>query len=411
MAIVALAAHTVPHAAGLSPAVALPLCSGMLVGYSVLSAVPCVLLAAPDESAAFAALPGQKLLLRGRGYEATMLTALGALAGLLLLVFVMGPLAPRILPGLYGVLRPHFHWMLWCVICFMVMSEWPGRTLRGQAGWRMLCAAWRPLAVGILTFALSGVLGFILFYRSPIGVKASFQNLMPAFVGLFTVPWLVMNLAAGTEAPAQNLSWGGGPSVAEMGKGILAGSLGGAFAAFVPAVTGGVGGYLAGHATALRSDRTFLISQGASKLTYYVGGFLLLSVPGLHVTRGGGAWLLRGFYVPYREHEYYMVLASIAGAGAISCLLVGPLARAVIAVIVAAGYRRVSSAALALTVSLVFVLTGASGLCVMAVAAGIGLLPSLYGTRRMYCLGVILLPLACNMSGFGTAVAGLLGLL
>jgi len=55
--------------------------------------------------------------------------------------------------------------------------------------------------------------------------------------------------------------------------------------------------------------------------------------------------------------------------------------------------------------------TGWAGVGVMAVAAAIGLIPPLWGTRRMNCLGVILLPLACNMSGAGAAVAGALGLL
>ena len=46
-----------------------------------------------------------------------------------------------------------------------------------------------------------------------------------------------------------------------------------------------------------------------------------------------------------------------------------------------------------------------------AVAGGaIGLVPVLLGSRRMNCLGVILLPMACNMSGVGSTVAGWLGL-
>ena len=40
-----------------------------------------------------------------------------------------------------------------------------------------------------------------------------------------------------------------------------------------------------------------------------------------------------------------------------------------------------------------------------------GLVPVLHGSRRMNCLGVILLPIACNMSGVGPRVAGWLGLL
>jgi hypothetical protein len=45
------------------------------------------------------------------------------------------------------------------------------------------------------------------------------------------------------------------------------------------------------------------------------------------------------------------------------------------------------------------------------VATGIGLLPMLFGSRRMNCLGIILLPVACNLSGHGDLLAGILGLL
>ena len=47
----------------------------------------------------------------------------------------------------------------------------------------------------------------------------------------------------------------------------------------------------------------------------------------------------------------------------------------------------------------------------MIVAAGIGLIPVLFGSRRLNCLGVLLLPIACNMSGVGEPVAAFLRLL
>ena len=92
-------------------------------------------------------------------------------------------------------------------------------------------------------------------------------------------------------------------------------------------------------------------------------------------------------------------------------LLVAPLTRLTLAAMDRVGYRTISLAALFVIIVLVGGITGWSGLCVMGVAAGIGLLPVLFGSRRMNCLGVILLPMACNMSGVGSAVAQWLGLL
>ncbi len=391
--------------------VLVPFITAMVVGYAMLNTIPSILLAAPDESAMFTVLPGQKYLRRGRGMEGVMLTTAGGVVGLVLILVVLAPLAHRVLPFVYIVFRPHMHWIIWTVICFMLMSEWPKGGRLERPGWPRFLAAWQGTGAGLLTFLLAGFLGFILFYRSPIPVKASFQNLMPAFVGLFTVPWLLLNVVSRMTVPKQHTELRAKFDVQSVVRGAVAGSLGGGFSAFFPGITGGVGGFLAGHATALRDDRAFLVSQGTSKLIYYVGGFLLLAVPGLRLTRGGGARLLRLVYLPETYSDYFMVLAAIGIAGAVSCALIVPLARGTIRLIERHGYRPVSCAALATVITIVFVVTGWIGLFVMCVATGIGLMPVLFGSRRMNCLGIILLPLACNMSGCGEAVANALRLL
>ena len=96
---------------------------------------------------------------------------------------------------------------------------------------------------------------------------------------------------------------------------VVGGGMGGLFAAFFPVVTGGIGGFLAGHATAQRDDRLFIISQGASKVVYYVGGFLLFFVPGLHLTRGGMAWMLSTLYSAHTPASYFLATAGVVLAG------------------------------------------------------------------------------------------------
>jgi len=395
---------------GVDPEMLIPFVTALVVAYSMVNTIPSILLAAPDESAFFTVLPGQKSLMRGRGFEGVMITALGGLAGLFVLVVFVGPVAPRILPVAREVFRPHQHWILWCVISFMLLSEWPKESHNLEMGARRLLAGWRSLSAGLLTFLLSGLLGFLIMYRSPIPHGVAFQNLMPAFVGLFTVPWLLLNMISRVKIPVQdtkNVSVGW----EAVAHGSLAGTLGGGFAAFFPVITGGVGGFLAGHASAIRNDRAFLVSQGASKMIYYVGGLLFFFVPGLRLTRGGAAWMLQGWLTPGTRYEYYMVLAVIAFSGALSFLLMSVLAKGTIRLIGKCDYRWISGAAFALVVIIVLGITGWQGLVVAWVGGCIGLIPVLFGSRRMNCLGIILLPLACNMSGVGGTVAGWLGLL
>jgi TctA family transporter len=60
---------------------------------------------------------------------------------------------------------------------------------------------------------------------------------------------------------------------------------------------------------------------------------------------------------------------------------------------------------------MIYFVTGWSGIFIMLIASGIGFLPLLYGARRINALGLLLLPMACNMSGFGNTIAHFLGLL
>ncbi|HZY40860.1 MAG TPA: tripartite tricarboxylate transporter permease, partial [Anaerolineae bacterium] len=91
---------------------------GMIVGYAMVSNVPSIFLAAPDESSAFMVLPGQKWLLQRRGYEAAVLTGIGALCGLAVLV-VASPIAGEASRVLHIVVSPHLGWIIAAIIVFM----------------------------------------------------------------------------------------------------------------------------------------------------------------------------------------------------------------------------------------------------------------------------------------------------
>ena len=108
--------------------------------------------------------------------------------------------------------------------------------------------------------------------------------------------------------------------------------------------------------------------------------------------------------------DYYLVLGCIAISAGISYLMVSPLSRLTLHLICKFNYRTVSIFALVLIVAMVAWLTGWVGLFIALVATGIGLLPVLFGSRRLNCLGVLLLPIACSMSGFSPAIARFLGL-
>jgi putative membrane protein len=382
---------------------------GMVTGYAVLSVIPSIYLAAPDETSAFIVLPGQKWLLERRGYEAAILTGVGSLCGVIVLV-LLSPFLTEVARTLRIILSPHFGWILAAISLFMLMSEWPKAGDRGPSNWARFRAAWSQLAAGLLTFFLSGLLGIILMYRNFLPVNAAFANLLPAFIGLFAIPMVLTNLIMGTRVPPQHVSTSIDISPPLLLRGTFAGSLGGLFAAFFPVVTGGIGSFLAGHATAQRDERTFIISQGVSKLVYYAGGFLLFFLPGLQLARGGLASIVSTIYTPGTPQMYYTAVAALAVSGAFSFFLLIPYSRFSVRFLARLDYRVVNIGTLIVIIALLLITTGLTGLLIAILATAIGLIPSFFGTRRMNCLGVLLVPITLNMAGVGPDIARLLGL-
>ncbi|HIE37533.1 MAG TPA: hypothetical protein EYH30_06735 [Anaerolineales bacterium] len=399
---------------------------GLVTGYAVLNTISSIFLSVPDDSTVFVVLPGQKYLMQRRGYEAVVLTGVGSLGGIVVLT-LLAPVAPRLFPALRAILQRHLHWILWTIIAYMLLSEWPKGTDRAPAGWRRWWDGWRSLTAGLVTFLLSGALGFVLMYRSVLPVTSAYQNLLPAFVGLFAVPWVLQNLLAQVELPPQFIPRALDATPGLILRGTFAGALGGLFAAFLPVVTGGIGGFIAGHATAQRDDRLFIVSQGASKVVYYIGGFLLFFVPGLHMTRGGMAWMLSTLWTAHTPQTYYLAVAGVVLAGVLSFFLLLRLTRLTVWLVARVHYRWISIGTLAVLLMVVAAVpalgeglgggsvasilrSGLEGLLICVVATGIGLIPVLWGSRRMNCMGVLLLPIALNMVGAGATVAGWMGL-
>jgi putative membrane protein len=394
----------------LSPEATAMLFLGLTTGYAVVNTIPGIFFSAPDDSTLFIVLPGQRYLCQRRGYEAAVLAGLGSLGGIVVLA-LLAPVASQILPLLRAILQPHLPWILVALIAYMLMSEWPKGTDHAPTAWGKLIQAWSSLAAGLVVFLLSGLLGLILMYRSPVPVTTAYQGLMPAFIGLFAVPWIVHNLVTRAEVPPQHRGTSVDVTPGQVARGVAAGAMGGLFAAFFPVVTGGIGGFLAGHATAQRDDRLFIVSQGACKSVYYAGGLLLFYVPGLHLKRGGMSWMLSTLYTAHAPASYFLATAAVVLSGGVSFFLLLGLTRGVIALLGRLHYRAVSLATLGVLLVLVVSITGLSGLLICVVATGIGLIPILWGSRRMNCLGVLLLPITLQMLGLGNPVARWLGLL
>lgn len=318
---------------------------GMLIGYIMIGMIQMTFMGVPDDSTRYFAFPNQKYLMAGRGYEASIISGVGAIGSMLILL-ALAPASSWIFPIFRRLTTPHFHWILIGTVVYLLQAEWPkdwGSRAKTRLG--RLKDGWASLSAGFLTFFLAMMLGFIVLNISVLPINRAFQNLMPVVVGFFGVSYVLMNLVSRATIPSQKISNEFYVSKKDIVRGTSTGFLGGMFAAYEPAITAGPGLKIAGHATSTGGDTQFMISGGAGRYAYYIGAYFLFWVPLLHLTRGMAAWITTVVYQPTVESEFWLLMAAIATATIFAFVLL-----VLISKIVANRISRVSTYKLSLIV-------------------------------------------------------------
>jgi putative membrane protein len=384
---------------------------GAVVGFSFASAIASTYLSVSDESMMLMLFPSQRYLLAGQGHRAVLLYAIGALIGALFLAVFMTTAGVYVMPVIYNLFSPYYWFALLAVVLFMFMSEWPKEADLGRTPLERLWLAWRQILGGVLVFLASGILGFAATYSSLIKVEYSYVRLTPLFVGFFGLPWVLRNILSRRRLPRQDTRDIVATEPRAVANGAASGIIGGGIAAFFPVITGGMGALIGGHMASSRGDDAFLISQGAARTVYYVGALFFLFHPTMRITRGAVAWLIGGLYTPKTWVEFYAGASVIILSAGLAFVLTLYLSKAVAKLLSVVSYLYISLATLVFIVSMVYVLTGLTGILLMLVAGAIGFAAMVFNTRLSYCLGALILPVLANTMGFSGYLMEFLGLL
>jgi len=362
--------------AGVAPSIPAP---PLYVGAAMLSAgvvhtfldiVPALALGVPDPAMAPTALPGHKLVLQGRGYEALRLSALGSAVAVALAVplavpvtFVMGRVYPTIAANLPLVLG--------AVAVVLVATE---RTAEARIG-------------GALALTGSGLLGLWTLDVPTGGVLPAGDMLAPLFAGLFGAPILIEALS-GEGVPPQDDARITTTRRFVLSVGLV-GTLAGALVGYLPGISSAIAAAGALVVLPHRGPRAFVVATSGVSTANTV--FALFALVALGSPRTGVLVALETAGVP---HHLPVLLASVAVAAVAGFLLVLLVGDRYLDAVGAADNARLSLAVLAFLCVLVVAFTGGVGLLVFAAATAVGLIPARFGARRVTCMGVLLVPLA-----------------
>ena len=351
----------------------------MSVSNAIVNFIPSIFLGAPDPDSCLSILPGHRMLMEGRGNEALFLTIVGSV-GALALTAVSLPLMVVLLPVIYEAMHAYMLPLLVALTASLLLQE-------------------RMKARSLLMFIASGAAGFMLLSAIP-----SDQALFPAFSGLFGASLMLGSLMKKASLPPQGhkammkCSWA---------KGTLAGWAAGLLVGIMPGIGSAQAGVLASRA--LKGDRRdFLVALGGISISNIIFTFIALHTIGK--TRSGAAWALSEAVgsITMGELCFIMFIAALSCfASSIISLKVG---KVFLGMAVKLDYGRMNLGVLVMITALVGLITGMTGLLVMALCSVMGLCCEAIGVKKMYLMGFLMLPTMLYFAGLSPYALLLLGL-
>ncbi|OPX81142.1 MAG: Tripartite tricarboxylate transporter TctA family protein [Methanosaeta sp. PtaB.Bin005] len=355
------------------------------ISQTFFDAIPAIFLGAPDSETALSVLPGQRLMLEGRGIEAVRLSALGSAGSIAFALLLVYPLS-WIISSYYDYLVKYVGVLLLAISLMMIKSE-RGPWIEGQGS----LVHWKYKLIAGMLFLTSGVLGIFAFEHedllySPLDLEP--QVLLPLLSGIFGASSLILSLTTKVQIPKQTESKikMPGPTIA---KAVLSGGLGGSLVAWIPGVSPSV----ASIAARLGSPGTaeeFLVSIAGVNSANAL--FSLVALYVIDRPRSGAAAAIQQLLTLDQNIMAQMMIMAVIVVLA-SYLATIAAAQLAARSISSLNYPRLCIIVLVFLLAMTYAFTGIFGLFVFFLSTIVGLIAPVAGIHRIHAMGVLMLPL------------------
>jgi len=359
------------------------------VAHTFLNFLPAAFIGAPEEDTALALLPAHQLLLEGRAYEATALSAIGSFGAVICSFVLFMPFYLLFASiHLYELLRGAMFYLLLAISVLLILTESFSERMEPR----------KAILLSSAFFVISGSFGLVILnlpYHAPLPLPSTL--LFPALTGLFGLATILFALLHTPELPEQRIVE---PAIdrASLLKSVSAGSIFGMLVSFLPGIT-------TAHATVLamlaRRDRdpeqviVTLSSVNTADVFFCLGTLFLIararSGTTIAISRLLDLQLWTHFTLPPTSLLYLLIVILVTAP--FSYFLTRYLGKQFALHFRNLPYRALLSGIALFLMLLVFLFTGFIGLLTLLVGTCIGLIPIVVGIRRSTAMGVLLLPI------------------
>ncbi len=337
----------------------------MAVTHTFLDFIPGVFLGAPESETALSILPGHRLLLQGKAFEAVKLTVIGSLFCLLLAI-ALAPLLFFTLGFVYPLLKQYIGVILICVVAFMILKD--------------STKLWNALV-----FFLSGVLGLIVL---------NFPNLsdplFPMLSGLFGTSMLLHSLMDKVHVPEQTTTETIKVDRKHVISALSAGTVAGGLTSFFPGLGAAQGAIIASQFTKDIGDHAFMILVGGINTVNFVLSLITLSV--IEKARNGAVIVVQNLFGGVTIQDVLIFFFAAMIVAGIATILALWLTKGFAKVIVKVNYQAMCIGIIVFITLLVLYFSGWIGIIVLITATAVGLIAPIKGIGRNHAMGCLLLP-------------------
>jgi putative membrane protein len=349
----------------LNPIYLIVLIVSMNITHTFVDFIPSVFLGCPDTDTELSILPGHKMLKKGLGYEAIVLTCYGSLTAIIILGIISYP-SILIIPKIYETIKTFIPYILILISLFLIATE-------------------KNKFTSFFIYLFTGVLGWSVLNLSNLN-----QPLLPLLTGLFGSSSLIMSIKNKTHIPEQKITK---PKI-KLIRPILGALIASPLCSFFPGLGSGqaavIGTAISRKKKQENQQKDFLVLIGATNTL--VMGFSFITLYTISKTRTGAAVAINNILGQISPNIIVLILSTAIITGIISFFLTKLLAKTFSQKITKINYTILTSVTLGILILITFLVSGFLGILILIISTFTGIYCIGLNIRRTSMMGCLLIP-------------------
>lgn len=338
--------------------------------------IPSIFLGAPSEITSISVLPGHKLLLEGKGYEAVKICLISCILSMFFSFLIIFTIHQNF-KEFYHKIRDYIFYPILFIVIFTILAE----------------NGLKKIIMSLFIFLISGLVGFITL-NSP---YPSSNLMFPLLAGFFGLSTLLVSLKEKSYIPEQNLSEQINIKKIDLVKSSLIGTLSGLLVGFLPGVGVSQAAVLAQSLFGLYDPRFFLSTISSINLSNEI--FSLNSLYLVGNPRSGTSVALQKILDEFNFSTFLLLFPTILISVGLSIPILLHISKKFTKFVEKINYIFLNVGIICFLSILTLIFTGIFGMIIFITCGAIGVLAVELKIKRSHCMGCLLLPTLLFFSG------------